>query len=110
MDSDKIYSIKITPAYLEYKTEKGAKYIIPVMENGKLASFKQKFLDNQILPEPFEKIFISRMVGEGFTEIKVIEASKVPNYEKYFEIFKPDSNSEDLFSGLENSFFFKPSH
>jgi hypothetical protein len=108
MDLDKIYSIKITPAVLSYKTENGTKYTVPVMNNGRLTSFKEKLFDNKILPEPFEKIFISRTVGEGFTQTNIVDASEIEGYEEYFKIFKPDSDSEDLFSGLEKSSFFQP--
>ncbi len=106
MNSKKVYSINITPAYLDYKTSHGANYVVPILENEKLTCFKHKFFDNLILPEPFKEIFIGRMVGEGFTQISVIDATEIKNYKKYFKMFRGE-DEEDLFSGLENSSFFK---
>jgi hypothetical protein len=101
---EKVLSIKITPGIFHSSSEKGAKYTVPFEENGKI-NFKEKFIENLILPLPLEKILISKINYPGKTEINYLDATNIKEYEPAFEIFK-GKEPEDLFSKFKGTSAF----
>ncbi|NCN87036.1 hypothetical protein GW932_04320 [archaeon] len=98
-------SIQITPGILYHASELVTTYLIPLEKEGKV-EISQKFFDKEILPIPFDKIFIGKANYKEGTQINIIDAKTIKNYNTYFNIFKQKEN-RDLFFKFDELAFFK---
>ena len=100
----KLKSITITPGMLYHASGEVTTYLVPVEKDNKI-SIEQKFFDRDIVPVPFDKIFVGKAIYQEQVNINIIDAKEVEDHKIYFNIFKPQYR-KDLFSNLKGNPFF----